>query len=129
MNFKMNANRSAYVSAAREVLGESVVQISRDDIRQISEETGLPSPQWMTSSMELRKSRGLFWLPNEDGTYGTDKRLSAEDSSKVYQAAAESVVAMAPRAIEVLEEQDSYVPEKFVGYVPWGNFNTIRRNI
>ncbi len=126
MNFKMNANRSAYVSAAREVLGESVVQISRDDIRQISEETGLPSPQWMTSSMELRKSRGLFWLPNEDGTYGTDKRLSAEDSSKVYQAAAESVVAMAPRAIEVLEEQDSYVPEKFVGYVPWGNFNTIR---
>jgi MoxR-like ATPase len=126
MNLKMNANRSAYVTAAREVLGESVVQISRDDIRQITEESGFTSPQWITSNDDLRKSRGLYWLPNEDGTYGTEKRLSAEDSAKVYQVAADTMVAMAPRAIEVLEEQDSYIPEKFVGYVPWGNFNTIR---
>jgi midasin (ATPase involved in ribosome maturation) len=33
---------------------------------------------------------------------------------------------MAPKAIEVLDEQDSYVPERFDGYVPWGNFNTVR---
>jgi len=37
------------------------------------------------------------------------------------------VVAMAPKSIEVLEEQDSYVPEKFEGYVPWGNFNIVKK--
>ena len=30
------------------------------------------------------------------------------------------------KAIETIEEQDSYVPEKFEGYVAWGNFNTVR---
>jgi len=51
--------------------------------------------------------------------------LSAADSAKVYEVAATSV-AMAPKAIEVLEEQESYVPEKFVGYVTWGNYNVVR---
>ena len=37
-----------------------------------------------------------------------------------------TAVAMAPKAIEVLDEQESYVPERFDGYVPWGNFNLVR---
>ena len=30
------------------------------------------------------------------------------------------------KSVETIEEQDSYVPEKFEGYVAWGNFNTVR---
>ena len=34
---------------------------------------------------------------------------------------------MAPTAISVLEEQDSYVPDTFDGYVSFGNFNTVKQ--
>ena len=122
----MTSKRVAFVQAAREFLGESTDLVDRADILHVVEESGITYPQWLVKGDTLKKSRGLFYLPKEDGTYGTENRLNAEDSAKVYQVAADSVVAMAPRAIEVLEEQDSYVPEKFVGYVPWGNFNTIR---
>ena len=37
----------------------------------------------------------------------------------------DSVVALATN-VDVQEEQDSYVPEKFPGYVAWGNFNTVK---
>jgi midasin (ATPase involved in ribosome maturation) len=37
-----------------------------------------------------------------------------------------SAVAMAPQGVSVLEEQESYLPESFDGYVPWGNFNTVK---
>ena len=35
-------------------------------------------------------------------------------------------IGMAPSALGVMEDQDSYVPEKFSGYVSWGNFNTVK---
>ena len=35
-------------------------------------------------------------------------------------------IGMAPSAMSVMEDQDSYIPEKFLGYVPWGNFNTVK---
>ena len=33
---------------------------------------------------------------------------------------------MAPTAIGVMDNQDSYIPSKFDGYVSWGNFNTVK---
>ena len=124
---KMNEKRKQFVAEARTMLGAERADITRTEIFAVMEENSLPNPSWIR---KLKTSnRGEYYLPDESGKYAVSvdpMTLTAEDSAKVYQAAADTVVAMAPKAIEVLEEQDSYVPEKFDGYVPWGNFNMIR---
>jgi hypothetical protein len=133
----MNEKRVAFVKAAREFLGEHRTMISRPEIKAVMEECNVPNPSWIR---KLKTGdRGQYYLPNARGHYETMEEfraanptaaeLSAEDTRKVYEYAADTVVAMAPKAIEVLDEQDSYVPEKFDGYVPWGNFSMVKQVI
>ena len=124
---KMNDRRIADVSTIREFYGFDRQTITRPELKVWKDESNSTWPHWLTKL--VTPNRGEYYLPDESGKYAVDASpmsLNAEDSAKVYQAAADNVVAMAPKAIEVLEEQDSYVPEKFNGYVPWGNFNMIR---
>ena len=134
---KMNAKRSAFVEAARNILENGInrTTMNRADIQEVVEWSGLSYPGWITKTDSgLKKERGVYWIPDmETGEYGNDVEksvtLNATDSAKVYQAAADSVAQMAPSAIGVTEPQESYVPEKFEGYVPWGNFNTVKEVI
>ena len=134
---KMNAKRTAFVEAARNILENGInrTTMNRADIQEVVEWSGLSYPGWITKTDSgLKKERGVYWIPDmETGEYGNDVEksvtLNATDSAKVYQAAADSVAQMAPSAIGVTEPQESYVPEKFEGYVPWGNFNTVKEVI
>ena len=129
---KMNDGRVSTVASIREFLGEDRQTITRPELKAWHVESDMSWPGWIQKLVMTK--RGEYYLPDESGKYAVDASpmtLNAEDSAKVYQAAAdsvaaESVVAMAPKAIEVLDEQDSYVPERFDGYVPWGNFNTVQ---
>ena len=129
---KMNDGRVSTVASIREFLGEDRQTITRPELKAWHVESDMSWPGWIQKLVMTK--RGEYYLPDESGKYAVDASpmtLNAEDSAKVYQAAADSVaadsvVAMAPKAIEVLDEQDSYVPERFDGYVPWGNFNTVQ---
>ena len=129
---KMNDGRVSTVASIREFLGEDRQTITRPELKAWHVESDMSWPGWIQKLVTTK--RGEYYLPDESGKYAVDASpmtLNAEDSAKVYQAAADSVaadsvVAMAPKAIEVLDEQDSYVPERFDGYVPWGNFNTVQ---
>ncbi len=117
----MNLRKKDFVNHARTLFGEDRVTITRPEAVIVRDELGIKStPSW------LRKlktgNRGEYWLPTEDGKYGD------VTASPAPVAAPESAttVAMAPSAIGVMDQQDSYVPEKFEGYVSWGNFNTVR---
>ena len=127
---KMNQKRVEFVSSARDFLGQDRIKITRPEIMAVMEESELPNPSWIRKLKT--DTRGEYYLPTVKGHYADDgptkpaMTLNAEDSAKVYQAAANHVVQMAPKAIEVLDEQESYLPEKFIGYVPWGNFNTVK---
>ncbi len=134
---KMNEKRVAFVNAAREFLGEDRNAVTRTEIFAVMEECSLPNPSWIRKLKTT--NRGEYFLPTAKGQYDADLTLNAEDSAKVFEFAADqsksypngrmepmTTVAMAPKAIEVLDEQDSYVPERFDGYVPWGNFNLVR---
>ena len=129
---KMNDGRVSTVASIREFLGEDRQTITRPELKAWHVESDMSWPGWIQKLVMTK--RGEYYLPDESGKYAVDASpmtLNAEDSAKVYQAAADSVaadsvVAMAPKAIEVLDEQDSYVPERFDGYVPWGNFNTVK---
>ena len=122
---KMTPKRVAFVQAARESLGESTNLVDRADILSVVEESGMSYPQWLVKGDTLKKSRGLFHLPNDRGEIGEVMTVQ-NTSGPVPSEIREAVVQMAPSAISVMEEEDSYVPEKFEGYVPWGNFNILK---
>jgi len=127
---KMNPNRSEFIRVAKEFLGEDRKNITRAEIQHLTAEYDLSWPSWI---QKLKESRGVYYLPDLKGVYGgvdLSDTLNAADSAKVYQVAADAVsVQMAPSAIGVTEPQESYVPDKFPGYVPWGNFNTVKEVI
>ena len=120
----MNTKRIAFVDAARDILGDPVL-MDRADIQKVVDESGLSYPQWITKSGSgLKKERGMFYLPNSRGEI--NGKSEAVVQTPISSAVSEAVVQMAPSAIGVMDEQDSYVPEKFNGYVPWGNFNVVK---
>jgi len=127
---KMNPNRSEFIRVAKEFLGEDRKNITRAEIQHLTAEYDLSWPSWI---QKLKESRGVYYLPDLKGVYGgvdLSDTLNAADSAKVFQVAADAVsVQMAPSAIGVMDNQDSYVPDKFPGYVPWGNFNIVKEVI
>ena len=122
---KMTPKRVAFVQAAREILGESTNLVDRADIKTVEVKSGLSYPQWLVKGDTLKKERGLFHLPNDRGEIGEVMTVQ-NTSGPVPTEISHAVVQMAPSAIGVMDEQDSYVPEKFEGYVPWGNFNILK---
>ena len=131
---KMTETRKEFILAAQDVLGTDTFTLTRKSIQVVLDNyEGLSFPAWAVGKDLKTEVRGEYYLPNLDGEFARDAAsnvseltINAEDSAKVYQVAADSVAAMAPSAIGVMDNQDSYVPEKFDGYVSWGNFNTVK---
>ena len=131
---KMTETRKEFILAAQDVLGTDTFTLTRKSIQVVLDNyEGLSFPAWAVGKDLKTEVRGEYYLPNLDGEFARDAvsnlselTLNAEDSAKVYQVAADSVAAMAPSAIGVMDNQDSYIPEKFDGYVSWGNFNTVK---
>ena len=123
---KMNDKKVTFVKAARAMLGENRTIINRAEINAVLIENNLPNCSWLKSS-KMRKTRGEYWLPTVDGKYAQDETPTPVASNISQEVSA--TVQMAPSAIGVMEEQDSYIPEKFSGYVAWGNFNTVKEVI
>ena len=125
---KMNDKRIAFVVAARNLFGESKSTINRPEIYAVLEENeGMTFPQWIVGQQFRTEARGTYHVPLENGRFDLiDPPVSNSTAGASAVVPEGFAVAMAPRAIEVLEEQESYVPEKFEGYVTWGNYNTVR---
>ena len=124
---KMNDNRTAFVKNAREFLkDEDRSEVTRAEVMAVVAKYEMKWPSWL---LKLKTgNRGCYFLPTTDGRYGNEETTIAS-AVDVVSTPVSNVVAMAPKGIEVLEEQDSYIPEKFTGYVPWGNFNTLKKVI
>jgi MoxR-like ATPase len=116
----MNAKRIAFVNSARDLLGPETTEITLAQVQDVKEKFGLKSASWLTK-LEPKIKQGVYHLPNEDGYYGP---IEAVESVVVAEQQVNAVAMV--KALETLEEQDSYVPERFEGYVAWGNFNTVR---
>ena len=125
---KMTEVRKAWVKAANDVLG-SVSVITRKEIREVLDVVEMPFPYWQVQN-NLKAARGEYYLPSMDGEFAKDAASNIEEFRVANPTTAEeqgyATVNMAPSAVSVMDQQDSYVPEKFEGYVPWGNFNTVK---
>ena len=121
---KMNGKRQEFVNMARDLLGQDRTTITRPEIMLVMEERGQDHPSWIK---KLKTGvRGEYFLPAANGMYGSVDLVEAVNSAINTVNETVASVQMAPSAVGVMDEQDSYIPEKFVGYVPWGNFNTIK---
>ena len=123
---KMTEVRKAWVTAANKVLGP-VTTVTRKDIQKVLDETGMSYPGWQVQKNLKTGNRGEYYLPYMDGTLAGGVEMPDAVRNEIFAPAVEvPAVAMAPSAIGVMDAQDSYVPEKFPGYVSWGNFNTVK---
>lgn len=122
---KMTETRKAWVQAAVEVLGP-VEAVTRKDIQKVLDETGMSYPGWQVQKELKTGNRGEYYLPSLDGVLAGAPAPTPIAKKAPVAEAVNTAVAMAPSAIGVMDQQDSYVPEKFEGYVAWGNFNTVR---
>ena len=117
----MNDRKVDFVNVARDTLGMDRTTITRPEVILVRDTLGLKStPTWLK---KLKTGvRGEYFLPTSDGKY------DMTDAPVVTSAAQETVsaVAMAPQGLSVLEEQESYLPEAFEGYVSFGNFTTVK---
>ena len=121
---KMNENRKEFVTCALDVLGPDLKVINRDGIYQVLDAyDGLKFPSWQVSKDLRTNERGEYYVPTLDGEFAKD---AASNVNQITTKAEVPAIAMAPSAIGVMDQQDSYVPEKFEGYVPYGNFNTVK---
>ena len=121
---KMNSKRADFAVAAREVLGADKVTITRPEIALVMDENSdLTFPQWVVGPDFRTDDRGVYHLPDEKGRYDLDATL--ETPAPVMATDAAPVAALAS-AVGVMENHEGYTPEKFPGYVTWGNFNLVR---
>ena len=124
---KMSAKRVALVSAVRAAYGEEASVVTRKELQAIVDvEPRVHSwPTWLVNNDDLRLDRGLYVLPENNGSYDDGSKEVPVAEMITPEASALATVSLATN-VEVQDEQDSYVPAKHSGYVPFGNFSTVR---
>ena len=133
MMIKLNAAREGFVAAAREVLGDDVETISRPEVVSIASEHDVKYPSWLLNNKKLRVGRGVYWLPDLNGEYGGVHSHPIRDGfitdvESETPSTTDSIVNLSS-TISIMDNQDNYVPDKFIGYVPYGNFNLVKQVI
>ena len=125
---KMTENRMEFVRAAQCILGSDTQTLTRKSIQVVLDNyDGLAFPAWAVGKDLKTEKRGEYYLPNLGGEFSRDAVSNVEQMTVTkIDAPAPAAVMMAPTAIGVMDNQDSYIPEKFDGYVSWGNFNTVK---
>jgi hypothetical protein len=113
--------RDAFIEAVKELKGDGVKTVTRDEIHEIVEKTGIKWPQWLTTDDNLRVSRGVYRLPasNEDEII--------EEPFMLENAPAMSRVSAPTKTVDIIEDAvQSMVPSRMKGYVPFGHFSDVR---
>ena len=67
MEIAMNKNQKAFISASERKHGRGAT-LTRDQINDIVEETGLSFPFWLTTKSEYRAGRGQYEVPTFSNT-------------------------------------------------------------
>ena len=124
---KMTENRKEFVRAAQCILGSDTSTLTRKSIQDVLDGfDGLAFPAWAVGKDLKTETRGEYYLPNLDGEFSRDAASNVESIAVKQIDAPVPQLMMAPTAIGVMDNQDSYIPSKFDGYVSWGNFNTVK---
>jgi MoxR-like ATPase len=135
---KLSPKRQAFVTAA--IDNGYSNPINRADVKEIVElygdSYGFAWPSWITADLDRRLDRGVFDVPEINGTSPRPKSADTapvpapvEKPSPVVASAVEQSVATSTMDMTMGMtggERQSLVPEKFKGYVKWGHYSDIK---
>ena len=114
---KMTEKRKEFILAANDVLGPNVTVLNRALIQEVLDAyDGLVFPAWAVGKDLKTEVRGEYYLPNLGGEFSRDAVSNVEQMTVTKIDAPVPAVMMAPTAIGVMDNQDSYIPEKFDNY-------------
>ena len=117
----MNKNQKAFICASERKHGRGAT-LSRDQINDIVEETGLSFPFWLTTKSEYRSGRGQYLVP----ALSPAPVEVAEPELATVDLSAQVMVLRQPK---LQDESDTSIPVKYPDYVPFGFFKDLRNII
>ena len=117
----MNKNQKAFILASERKFGRGAV-LTRAQVDDIVEETGLSFPFWLTTKSEYRAGRGQYEVPDS----GTPAIEVAEKEVATVDLSAQVMVLRQPK---LQDESDTSIPAKYPDYVPFGFFKDLRNII
>jgi hypothetical protein len=117
-------DRSVFVNAAITKFG-AIKTISRQQVVEVCEETGIDYPTWLTNDPDHRAGRGMYALPTN--LLPKTAKSVAKPVPVVETSSELATVDMAMAAVKLdTPDQVSLIPPKASGYVPFGHFNDVR---
>jgi hypothetical protein len=122
-------DRTEFLDKVRFEFG-AIREITRPQVLEICEKYNLDRPNWILNDVSRRIGRGVYALIENGSTPAAKVQDAKRAVMKPFPdlAPKESAVAVAMVAPSVLSHNAelSLVPEKAVGYVPFGNFADVR---
>jgi len=117
-------DRSVFVNAAITKFG-AIKTISRQQVVEVCEETGIGYPTWLTNDPNHRAGRGMYALPTN--LLPKTAKSVAKPVPVVETSSELATVDMTMAAVKLdTPDQVSLIPLKAPGYVPFGHFNDVR---
>ena len=112
----MNKNQKAFILASERKFGRGAV-LTRSQVDDLVEETGLSFPFWLTTKSEYRVGRGQYEVPDSGvPVVETPVPATVDLSAQV----------MVLRQPKLQDESDTSIPVKYTDYVPFGFFKDLR---
>ena len=123
----MSNSRSVFLDKVRFEFG-AIREITRKQADEVSTKYNIPRAHWLFNDAAYRAGRGLYKLPMSTSTNTVTKAKvkSKESEMMIAMAPRASVVAMVAPSVVSTDAELSLVPEKAVGYVPFGHFADVR---
>jgi len=112
----MNKNQKAFILASERKFGRGAV-LTRSQVDDLVEETGLSFPFWLTTKSEYRVGRGQYEVPDSGVPVAETPVPATVDLS------AQVMVLRQPK---LQDESDTSIPVKYTDYVPFGFFKDLR---
>lgn len=114
-------DRNIFYAAVKAELGD-VSTITRKQVLEICEKSNIGRPHWLFNDTSLRVSRGVYSIAPKAPLVVDVETTTPTVTDTTMQMIA-SVTSINPK---VQMTSENYVPEKTVGYVPFGHYNDIR---
>ena len=125
-------DRTEFLDKIRFEFG-AIRSITRPQVLQICDKYGFDKPNWILNDVSRKLGRGIYSLPENGGTLPDNepKIINIAKGKLVVKPPKQPVipktaVAMVAPSVISTDAELSLVPEKAVGYVPFGHFADVR---
>jgi len=122
-------DRTEFLDKIRFEFG-AIRSITRPQVLEICDKYGLDKPNWILNDVSRKLGRGIYSLPEHgaDASPQVAKKVAPAPKAPTPKAAPAPAVAVAMVAPSVVSTnaEVSLVPEKALGYVPFGHFTDVR---